>query len=117
MFLYGVRIDSVDDADFVWFTTDAISEPGQYVLGPHRSTSQVFLSDSIPGLVMQAAPVLIEAENRGRESLATPGITEEERRRLESEYTQGLLSQLTETSSIWQANPRWVGRLRPAIPG
>ena len=114
MFLYGVRIRSVDDADFVWFTTDAASAPGQYVLGHGRASSQVFLSETIAGLVMQVAPMLIEAEDRGQESLASPGIADEDRKRLESEYLQGLLGQLTESSSIWQVNPLWVRGLKPA---
>lgn len=113
MSLYGVRIQSVDDADFFWFTTNADLKPGRYVLGHHRASSRVFLSETIPGLVMQVTPVLMEAEDRGRESLASPGIKEEDRKRLEAEHTQGLLGQLTETSPIWHTNPGWVRRLRP----
>lgn len=114
MSLYGVRIRSVEDADFSWFTTDEDLEPGAYVLRHHRSSSIVFLAEMIPGLILLAAPRLLESEEIGRESLASPGIPAAERKRLESEYTQGLVEQLTETSSIWEKNPRWVHRLESA---
>jgi hypothetical protein len=114
MSLYGVRIHSIEDADFEWFTTDEDLAPGRYRLRHHRSSSDVFLAETIPGLILQAGPQLQQSEDLGRESLASPGIPEAERKSLESEYTQGLLERLTETSSIWQANPRWVHRLEPA---
>ena len=118
MSLYGVCIRSEDDADVEWFTTDAELQPGCYVL-KHRlkqrhSPSTVFLSETIPGLIMDAGDLLQNVEHRGRETLASPRISEADRKRLEEEYTQGLLTQLTETSSIWQENPRWVRKLEPA---
>lgn len=112
MSLYGVRIRSVDDADLEWFTTDADLPPGRYVVKHHGDWS-VFLSETIPRLILQVGPRLQEIEDRGREALASPGISEDDRKRLEDEYTQRLLTQLTETSSIWQENPRWVRKLEP----
>ena len=114
MSLFGVRIRSVDDADLEWFITDEDLQPGRYVLKHRRSPSSVFLAETIPGLILDAGPLLRQVEDRGQEILASPGISEADRKRLEEEYTQGLLAQLTETSSIWQPSPRWVRKLEPA---
>ena len=113
MSLYGVCIPDVGSADFEWFTTDAELPVGRYFLKRHRSSSSVFLSETIPGLIMQAGSLLQQMEIRGQETLASPGIPAADRTRLEEEYTQGLLAQLTETSSIWRQNPRWVRKLEP----
>lgn len=112
--LYGVHIRNVDEGDFEWFVTDEDLPPGDYVLGHHSEIPDVYLSDSIPGLILRVGPLIQEAEDAGRDALASPGISAADRRKLEEVHTEGLLTQLTETSSIWKRNPRWVRRLKPA---
>ena len=112
--LYGLHVRDVDEADFEWFWTDETLQPGSYVLGHGSDGPNVYLSESIPGLIMMVGPIIQKAEDEGRDSLASPGIAAEDRVRLQKKHTEGLLSQLTETSSIWKTNPKWVRRLKPA---
>jgi hypothetical protein len=112
--LYGLHVRNVDEADFEWFRTEEALEPGSYMLGRHADGPNVYLSESIPGLIMMVEPIIQEAEDEGRDALASPGISAEDRRRLEEKHTEGLLSQLTETSSIWKTNPKWVRELKSA---
>jgi hypothetical protein len=112
--LYGLHVRNADEADFEWFWTDEALQPGSYVLGHGSDGPNVYLSESIPGLILMVGPIVQRAEDEGRDSLASPGISEEDRQRLEDRHTEGLLSQLTETSSIWKTNPKWVRKLKPA---
>ena len=114
MALFGLHVRNVDEADFEWFRTEEALEPGSYVLGRHAAEPNVYVAASIPGLVMMVEPIIQKAEDEGRDSLASPGISAEDRRRLEEKHTEGLLGQLTETSSIWKTNPKWVRELKPA---
>lgn len=112
MTLYGVRVRSVRNAEFDWFTTDEPVQPGRYgSSGGHGKEQAVVLAESIPGLLLEVGPLLQQAEDHGREALASPGISEEERRKIEDRLTAGLVEQLTETSAIWQPNPSWVRHL------
>ena len=114
MSLYGLYVRDPDEGDFEWFVTDEALPPGRYILGHRIEVPNVYLSDSIPGLILQVGPLVQKAEDEGREALASPGISAEDRRRLEELHTEGLLRQLSETSSIWTSNPKWVHRLKPA---
>lgn len=114
MSLYGVYVRDPDEGDFEWFVTDEALEPGSYFLGHESDVPNVYVSDSIPGLILEVGPLVQKAEDAGRDALASPGISEEDRLELEEAHTEGLLRQLTETSSIWKSNPSWVHRLRPA---
>lgn len=114
MALYGLYVRNVDEADFQWFTTEEVLAPGSYVLGRHSAEPNVHVADSIPGLIMMVGPIIQKAEDEGRDALASPGISAEDRQRLEEKHTQGLMSQLTETSSIWESSPKWLRRLNPA---
>jgi hypothetical protein len=116
--MYGLYVRDLATADLIWFTTAKSLEPGAYLLGRHYGHSpNVYVSESIPALVLRVGPLLDQAEESGQSSLSTPDIGVTSERRIASEMTDGLLERLTETSSIWAAAPDWVDDLRPVIGG
>jgi hypothetical protein len=74
----------------------------------------VYVAESIPALVLQVGSIIQKAEDGARSSLGTLDMPANAESRLETEMTDGLLQCLTETSSIWVADPHWVKDLRPA---
>ena len=53
-------------------------------------------------------------QDEGRDALASPGISQEDRQTSEELHTEGLLRQPSEMSAIRKSNPSWVLGLRPA---
>ncbi|MEA3410047.1 MAG: hypothetical protein U9R74_00720 [Pseudomonadota bacterium] len=114
---YGLYIRDLAGGDLVWFTTEEPLDPGAYFRGRHHAGSpNVYIAESIPALVLQIGPVIQQVEDLGQASLAMPDTSANARDLIEKDMTGGLLRDLTETSSIWDSNPRWVHHLRPCLP-
>lgn len=117
MTMYGLYLRDRDGDDFVWFTTVQSLEPGVYRRGRGRAPApDVYLAESIPALVLQVGPLIDRAEVQAQSSLSSSGTPKEVQERIASRMTEGLLQRLTETSSIWVADPDWVADLRPFTP-
>lgn len=115
MTLYGLYTRDPAAGNFVWFTTDKAFKPGAYRRGRHQhGQPDVYLAESIPALILQVGPVIEQAEVTAQSSLGTADMSADSEQRIEGAMTEGLLAQLTETSDIWEPNPRWVHDLRPA---
>ena len=114
MTMYGLYVRDIAAGDLVWFTTGKPLEAGAYRRGRDRGgVPDIYLAESIPALVLQVGRIIDRSEDLAQSSLATPGTPANVKRRIESEMTGGLLQSLTETSSIWVSDPRWVDELRP----
>ena len=114
MTLYGLYTRDLAAGDLVWFTTDKALAPGAYTHGrKYAGSPNVYITESIPALVLQAGPLIKQAEDSAQGSLGTADIPANAEHRIETEMTEGLLQSLTETSSIWVSNPKWVDHLRP----
>ena len=115
MTMYGLCIRDLDADDLVWFTTERSLEPGAYMLDRRQApSSDVYIAESIPALVLQVCSLLEQVENQAQGALGTPDIPRTTEGRIESRMTEGLLQRLTETSAIWMSSPAWEGELRPA---
>jgi len=114
MAIYGLYIHDLAAGDLVWFTSDHPLEPGTYALAAHTTGSpEVYVAESIPALVLMVGPLIDKAELSAQRSFSTPDIPSDVQRHIASEMTDNLLRRLTETSSIWVSNPRWLNDLRP----
>lgn len=112
--LYGLYIRDLADGDLVWFTTEKSLQPGTYQRGRQRADSpNVYIAESIPGLILQVGPRIDEVERRARFAAGPAGTSAEVEARDAAELTEGLVQRLTQTSSIWEPEPSWVSRLRP----
>ena len=109
MSLFGLYVRDLDAGDLVWFITERSLSPGDYVLGRRQAGSpNVYVAESIPALILAVGPVIQRVELRAQAALSTPDMSPTTRQRIASEVTDNLLQQLTETSSIWIAEPHWV---------
>jgi hypothetical protein len=72
-----------------------------------------YVAESIPALVLMVGRLIDQAEIAAQCASEKPDIPAHIKRQVASERTDNLLQRLTETSSIWDANPTWVDRLRP----
>ena len=114
MTVYGLYVRDLDADDFVWFTTSNSLQPGTYILGRHQGASpNVYVADSIASLILQVGSLVQQAESRAQSYLGTADMTPGAEQRIAEEMTEGLLRRLTETSSIWVADPHWVKELSP----
>lgn len=114
MTLYGLYARDPDAGDLVWFTAADSLQPGRYILGrPHDTSPNVYVAESIPSLILQVGSVVQQAERGAQSSLGTADMTPDAQQRLADEMIEGLLRRLTETSSIWVANPPWLKDLAP----
>lgn len=112
--LYGLYIQDVASGDLVWFTTEKSLQPGAYRLGRKQPDApDVYIAESIPALILQVGPRIDEVEKRAQSATSVSGMPAEAQKRAAAEMTDGLIEQLTKTSSIWESEPRWLGQLRP----
>jgi hypothetical protein len=112
--MYGLYIRDAATSDLIWFKTDKSLAPGAYTLSRHKSSpADVYIAESIPALLLQVGPLIEQVEKEVQSSLSTPDIPANTKRRIADQMTKGLLQRLTETSSIWVANPGWVNKLQP----
>ena len=77
----------------------------------------MYIAESIAALILATGSVIQQTEDLAKQSIDAPGISPELKDRVEGNLTDGLISQLTETSSIWESNPHWVHSLEPAPDG
>lgn len=116
MTLYGLYIRDVAAGDLVWFRTEQSLEPGSYKCGRVRSDSaNVFIAESIPALILQVGPRLDEVERLAKSNSGPQATSSEAEKHAATEMTDGLVERLTETSTIWVTEPRWLSRLRPLV--
>jgi hypothetical protein len=114
MAIYGLYARDISAGDLVWFTSDRPLAPGAYTFADnHNSSPAVYVAESIAGLVLMVGQIIDQAERGAQESLGSPGIPADIKRRVANGMTDKLLERLTETSSIWEPNPPWVTELRP----
>lgn len=114
MAVYGLYARDIDAGDLVWFTALEPLQPGAYVLGhQHGPSPNVYVAESIPALILQVGPLIQHAENCAQSALSTADMPASTERRIANDMTDGLIKQLTETSSIWVADPHWVRDLSP----
>lgn len=114
MTMYGLYRRDLAEGDMVWFTTDKSPEPGIYQLQGHRiPLPDVYVAESIPALILRAGPIIDQVEESAQSSLSLTDISQNTEQDIASEMIEGLLQNLTVTSSIWVANPDWVDNLRP----
>lgn len=112
--LYGLYIQDVAAGDLVWFTTEKSLQAGPYRLGRQRSKQpDVYIAESIPALILQVGPRIDEVEKRAQSVTGASDMPAEAQKRAAAEMTDGLIEQLTKTSSIWEPEPHWLGQLRP----
>ena len=117
MTMYGLYVRDLSAGDLLWFTVDRSLAPGRYVRGRHAaSLPDAYVAESIPALILEVGPLIQAAEQGAESSLWTTDLPPSAERRLGDDMTEGLLQRLTETSSIWVANPDWVDELHPFIP-
>lgn len=113
MTLYGLYIRNLAEGDLVWFTTDKPLKAGTYNLAQADTSSpDVFIAESIPALILRVGPIIDQAQNRAQKSLSTNDIPPDTEQQIAEDMTAGLLEKLTQTSSIWDANPDWIDKLR-----
>lgn len=124
MTMYGLYIRNLDTDDFVWFNTGKSLKPGAYLHGRHRilgrrhtRSPDVYVAESIPALVLQVGPLIQKAEDQAHSTLSTTDISPDAQQQIETKMTDGLLQNLTETSSIWVSNPHWLDDLQPVPVG
>ncbi len=114
MTVYGLYLRDLDEGDLIWFTTNKDLAPGPYRCGRHKKpTPDVYIAESIPALILEVGPLVQEAELRAQSNLAPADLPHALKKRAAIRMTEGLLRRLTETSSIWLADPDWVDELRP----
>jgi hypothetical protein len=114
--MYGLYIQDLVAGDLLWFTVDNSLAPGRYVRGKHKaSLPDVYIAESIPALILEVGPLIQEAEQNAESSGWTADLPPSAVKRIGNDMTEGLLQRLTETSSIWVANPDWVDELHPFI--
>ena len=113
MILYGLYIRNLAEGDMVWFTTDKFLKAGAYNLS-HDETAppDVYVEESIPALILRVGPIIDQVLDRAQESLSTNDIPPDAEQQIAEDMTAGLLEKLTQTSSIWNANPEWIDKLR-----
>jgi len=115
--LYGLYVRDLEQADLVWFTTDAPLKPGRYRKGrKNNGPPDVYLADSIPLLILTTGAVVDAAETRAQELLATQDLPEDVRRRIGDGMLTSLIESLHETSPIWEVGPDWIDELSWAGP-
>jgi hypothetical protein len=116
MTVYGLYVRDLDASDLVWFTIGQSLAPGHYVRGRHKTSSpDVYVAESIPALILAVGPLIEQAEKRAQSSLGAADLPRSAEERIANKMTEGLLQRLTETSSIWIADPDWVDELRPVM--
>ena len=116
MTMYGLYVRDLSAGDLLWFTVAKSLAPGRYVRGRQAaSLPDVYIAESIPALILEVGPLIQEAEQSAGSSLWTTDLPPPAERRLGDDMTEGLLQRLTETSSIWVANPDWVDELDPFV--
>jgi hypothetical protein len=112
--MYGLYIRDLAEGDMVWFTTDKALEPGTYQLKGHRiPLPDVYVSESIPARILWVGPIIDQVEESTQSSLSPTDMFPNTEQHIAFEMTEGLLQNLTVTSSSWVANPDWVDNLRP----
>jgi hypothetical protein len=90
MTMYGLYIRDLAGGDLVWFTTERSLQPGAYRRGRHHSdSSDVYIAESIPALILQVGPLLDAAQSSALSSASSPGTPERVQKQIATKITDG----------------------------
>ena len=115
---YGAYQADPPDGDITWLRTGENFSAGAYVHG-HGMVPNVYIEDSVAALIMRVGPAIDASEKAGQANVNMPGVYEEAiREHVAGKLTDELVGRLTdEDDSIWEDNPHWFKRLKPAPRG
>ena len=100
-----------------FFVTERPLAPGAYILGADQQTANVFVAESVAGLILQIEPVIERIEREGQKSLGFAAMDSDDLERLADRLADGLIRRLSEDAAIWREEPKWLDQLRPAPEG
>jgi len=112
MAIYGLYVRNLASGELTWFKSNRALEAGEYSLSERPvEAPEVYIAESIPALLLRVGRIIDEAERNAQQSSDSPQLGEDVKRHVQSSLTAHLLQRLTETSSIWESDPRWLGNL------
>lgn len=100
--------------DIVWFRTRRPMATGFY----HRHTRRdeppdVYISESVPELIMKAYPWIHEAEAAFQHQASSPGLKATDKGRIDDKLTDQLVQRLDpDNNTVWIDEPHWVKHLK-----
>ena len=111
---FGAYYDSRKQ-EVVWFRTSRSMETGFYHRHTRRGQSpDVYLSDSVPDLIMKSYPWIHDEEAAFQKEAGTSGLSSEDKKRDAERMADQLVQSLDpDSDDAWVDNPRWVKHIKP----
>jgi hypothetical protein len=110
---YGAYYDSRQQ-EIVWFRTSRPMETGFYHRHSNGNAPDVYISDSVPDLILKSYPWIHEEEAIFQKEAGTSGLSSDVKKRISDRMTEQLVQRLDpDDNTAWVNEPHWVKHIKP----